>query len=146
MAKCYLTWGVGYGKKVIAQKNAQMDANIDKIKINKLPKLEVPRCKIISDRKKLARKKGDFSGIVLQNCAKSPVVSYLSFGITEDKIIIGRSKTAGIRKAEKQATYDAKKSAEKQNLKIESVQHIAATAKPKKKGEYACAIVALILE
>ncbi len=139
--KAILTYGIGYGKsRELAEANAQLDANIDKIKIKKLEKLEIEKCDFITNKKELKKLKGDFKGIVLQNCAKSDVISVLAFGLTEDKIFIGKGKAAG-NKAEEQATYEAKKAA---GDSLESLQHIAARA-DYQKDRYGCAIVALIL-
>lgn len=139
--KSYLTYGIGYGKsREMAEINAQLDARVDKIKIRKLDKLEVPRCDLVENKRELEKLKGEFSGIILQNCAKSDVFSCLSFGITEDKIFIGKGKAAG-KKAEEQATYEAKRAA---GDKLESLQQILAAA-PYKKDQYGCAIVAFIL-
>ena len=139
--KSYLTYGIGYGKsREMAEINAQLDARVDKIKIRKLDKLEVPRCDLVENKRELEKLKGEFSGIILQNCAKSDVFSCLSFGITEDKIFIGKGKAFG-KKAEEQATYEAKRAA---GDKLESLQQILAGA-PYKKDQYGCAIVALII-
>ncbi len=139
--KALITYGIGYGKsRELAEANAQLDAGIDKIKIKRLDKLEIDRCDLIADKKEFKKLKGDFKGIVLQNCAKSDVISVLAFGITEDKIFIGKGKAAG-KKAEEQATYEAKKAA---GEKLESLQHISAKA-DYQKDKYGCAIVALIL-
>jgi len=139
--KSILTYGIGYGKsREMAEINAQLDARVDKIKIKKLEKLEIPRCELIESKKELEKLKGDFSGIVLQNCAKSDVFSCLAFGITDDRVFIGKGKAAG-KKAEAQAIYEAKKAA---GDKLESLQQILAEA-PYKKDMYGCAIVALIL-
>ena len=101
--KSILTYGIGYGKsRELAEINAQLDARVDKIKIKKLDKLEIPRGDLVESKKELEKLKGEFSGIVLQNCAKSDVFSCLAFGITEDKIFIGKGKAAG-NKAEKEA-------------------------------------------
>ena len=138
--KAYITWGTGYGKgRVLAEANAQLDAGIDKIRILKLDKLEILRCEIVENKKELSKLKGDFTGIILQNCAKSDVFSALAFGITEDKIFIGKGKAAG-GKAEKEAIFEAKKAA---GDKLESLQQIVANA-PYKKDQYGCAIVALV--
>lgn len=138
--KAFITWGIGYGKgRVLAEANAQLDASIDKVKIAKLEKLEIPRCEIIENKKELSNLKGDFAGIVLQNCAKSDVFSALAFGITEDTIFIGKGKAAG-GKAEKEAIFEAKKAA---GDKLESLQQIVAKT-PYKKDMYGCAIVALV--
>jgi len=140
--KTFITYGIGYGKsREMAEINAQLDARIDKIKIKKLEKLEIPRGELVESKKELEKLKGDFSGIVLQNCAKSDVFSCLAFGITEDKVFIGKGKAAG-KKAEEQATYEAKKAA---GDKLESLQQILAEA-PYKKDQYGCAIVALVLK
>src|SRR3989344_6035703 len=140
--KSIITYGIGYGKsREMAEINAQLDARVDKIKIKKLEKLEIPRCELVESKKELEKLKGDFSGIVLQNCAKSDVFSCLAFGITEDKDNIGNCKEPG-KKAEEQATYEAKKAA---GDKLESLQQILAEA-PYKKDQYGCAIVALILK
>ena len=140
--KSILTYGIGYGKsREMAEINAQLDARVDKIKIKKLDKLEIPRGELVESKKELEKLKGDFSGIVLQNCAKSDVFSCLAFGITEDKVFIGKGKAAG-KKAEEQATYEAKKAA---GDKLESLQQILAEA-PYKKDQYGCAIVALVLK
>ncbi|MEM4247683.1 MAG: hypothetical protein QXH80_00260 [Candidatus Nanoarchaeia archaeon] len=139
--KAYLTWGIGYGKsRELAQINAQFDASLDRIKVAKLEKLEIPAGKIIEDKKELAKLKGNFKGIVLQNCAKSDVYSCLAFGITEDKIFVGKGKAAG-NKAEKQAMFEATKAA---GDKLESTRQIMAFA-PYRKDQYGCAIVALVL-
>ena len=139
--KTFITYGIGYGKsREMAEINAQLDARVDKIKIKKLEKLEIPRCELVESKKELEKLKGDFSGIVLQNCAKSDVFSCLAFGVTEDKVFIGKGKAAG-KKAEEQAIYEAKKAA---GDKLESLQQILAEA-PYKKDQYGCAIVALIL-
>ena len=140
--KTFITYGIGYGKsREMAEINAQLDARIDKIKIKKLEKLEISRGELVESKKELEKLKGDFSGIVLQNCAKSDVFSCLAFGITEDKVFIGKGKAAG-KKAEEQATYEAKKAA---GDKLESLQQILAEA-PYKKDQYGCAIVALVLK
>ena len=139
--KAILTYGIGYGKsRELAEANAQLDARVDKIKIRKLESLEIPRCALTENKKELAKLKGEFHGIILQNCAKSDVISVLAFGITEDKIFIGKGKAAG-KKAEEQATYEAKRAA---GDTLESLQHIAARA-DYQKDRYGCAIVALIL-
>jgi len=139
--KSIITWGIGYGKtREMAEINAQLDARVDKIRIKKLERLEIPRCDLTENKKELEKLKGVFSGIVLQNCAKSDVFSCLAFGITEDKIFIGKGKAAG-KKAEEQATYEARKAA---GDKMESLQQILAEA-PYKKDMYGCAIVALVL-
>jgi hypothetical protein len=139
--KAHITYGVGYGKsRELAQVNAQFDANLGKIKVAKLEKLEIPLYSIIEDKTELSKLKGDFKGIVLQNCAKSDVYSCLAFGITEDKIFIGKGKAAG-NKAEKQAISEAKKAA---GHALESLRQIMAYA-PYKKDQYGCAIVALVL-
>ncbi|MEM2874107.1 MAG: hypothetical protein QW063_01485 [Candidatus Nanoarchaeia archaeon] len=145
--KAYLTWGVGYGKsRELAEANAQADANLDKIKINKLKKLEIPRCKIIEDKKQLTKLKGNFFGIVLQNCQKGEVAAALVLGITADKIVIGHGKAGGAIKAERIANIEMRKVIEKQELKFEGINyHIVADA-PAKKDIYSCAIVALVLE
>jgi hypothetical protein len=137
----YLTYGIGYGKsRELAEINAQSDANLGKIKVRKLDELKIQRVKIVENKKELAKLSGEFKGIVLQNCAKSNVYSCLAFGITEDKIFIGKGKAAG-NKAEKQAIFEAKKMA---GDELESLQQILAFA-PYKKDEYGCAIVALVL-
>ena len=139
--KALITYGIGYGKsRELAEANAQLDARVDKIKIKKLEKLEITRCDLIESKKELEKLKGEFPGIILQNCAKSDVISVLAFGITEDKIFIGKGKAAG-KKAEEQATYEAKKAA---GDSLESLQHIAARA-DYQKDRYGCAIVALIV-
>lgn len=139
--KAYMTWGIGYGKtREMAEINAQRDANLEKIRISKLDKLEIPRCEIVENKKELSNLKGDFSGIVLQNCAKSDVYSCLAFGLTEDKIFIGKGKAAG-KKAEEQAIYEAKKAA---GADLESIQQVMAFA-PYKKDFYGCAIVTLVI-
>ncbi|MBS3065139.1 MAG: hypothetical protein J4451_01425 [DPANN group archaeon] len=38
--KAYITWGVGYGPKILAQKNAQSDAHTEKIKFRRLESFE----------------------------------------------------------------------------------------------------------
>ena|SRR3989344_3635456 len=139
--KSILTWGIGYGKsRELAEANAQLDARVDKIKIRKLDKLEIERCNLVENKKDLAKLNGELPGIILQNCAKSDVISVLAFGITEDKIFIGKGKAAG-KKAEEQATHEAKKAA---GDSLESLQHIAAKAEYKK-DIYGCAIVALVV-
>jgi len=141
--KAYLTWGVGFGKgKILAQTNAQLDASLDKIKIKKLEKLEIPKCEIIKNKKELAKLRGDFSGIVLQNCAKGEVAASLVLGLAEDKIIIGHGKAGSLAKAERIAEYEVKKAINEQSSGLD--YHIASVA-PSKKGEYGCAIVALVL-
>ena len=143
--KAYLTWGVGYGSKVIAMKNAQTSAGIDKIKINKLPKLEIERCKIIENKKALSKIKGEHEGIVLQNCSKGQVAASLVLGLTEKQIIIGHGKAGGLIKAERIAEGKVKKIIKDKNLKIEGINyHIGAAIGPPKKT-YGCAIVALVL-
>ena len=136
-----MTWGIGYGKtRDMAEINAQRDANLEKIRVNKMDKLVVDRIEIIEDKKAIAKLSGDFTGIVLQNCAKSDVYSCLAFGLTEDKIFIGKGKAAG-KKAEEQATYEAKRGA---GADLESIQQIMAFT-PYKKDFYGCAIVALVI-
>lgn len=139
--KAYITYGTGYGKgRVLAEANAQLDACINKIKITKLDSLTIPKCEIVENKKELLKLTGEFSGIVLQNCAKSDVFSALVFGITEDTICIGKGKAAG-GKAEKGAVFEAKKAA---GNDLESLQQIVAHA-PYRKDMYGCAIVALVL-
>ncbi|MFH0869068.1 MAG: pyruvoyl-dependent arginine decarboxylase [archaeon] len=139
--KAYITYGIGYGRgRVLAEANAQMDAGINKVKIVHLESLTIPRCEIVENKKELLKLTGEFTGIVLQNCAKSDVFSALAFGITEDAICIGKGKAAG-GKAEKEAIFEAKKAA---GNDLESLQQIVAHA-PYRKDEYCCAIVALVL-
>lgn len=139
--KAYITYGIGYGKgRVLAEANAQFNAGINKIKIAKLDKLEIPRCEIIENKKEISNLRGDFKGIVLQNCAKSAVFSALAFGITADEIFIGKGKAAG-GKAEKEAVYEAKQAA---GDRLESLQQIVANT-PYRKDMYGCAIVALVV-
>ena len=143
--KAYLTWGVGYGSKVLAMKNAQAAAGVDKIKIKKLESLQIPKCEVIEDKLALKKLKGEFSGIVLQNAQKGEVAAALLLEVTEDKIVIGHGKAGGLVKAERMAEAEIKKTLKEQNLKSEGINyHIAADAQPKK-GEYSCAIVALVL-
>ena len=144
--KAYLTWGIGFGKsRELAEINAQADANLDKIKIGKLTKLEIPKCEIVEDKKQLARLKGNFSGIVLQNCKKGEVAASLVLGLAENKIIIGHGKAGGLVKAEREAEFEVKKAIREQKLILDGIDyHIAADA-PAKKDTYGCAIVALIL-
>lgn len=143
--KAYITWGIGYGKgRVLAEANAQLDANLDKIKVKKMDKLEILRCDIVENKKVLGKLKGEYKGIVLQNCAKSEVSAVLAFALAGDSIFIGKGKSVSLPKAEKMAIYEARKAAEDKKLEIESVQHIAAYAQYKK-DQYICAIVALVL-
>ena len=54
--KALITYGIGYGKsRELAEANAQLDARVDKIKIKKLDKLEIPRCDLIESKKELAK-------------------------------------------------------------------------------------------
>ncbi len=144
--RAYLTWGIGYGKKVIAQKNAQMDANIDKIKIKKLPKLEIPVCEIVSNKRALKHLRGEFAGIVLQNCAKGEVAASLILGVTKGKIVIGHGKAGGLVKAEKFAEAEVNKVIREQNLKLEATYFRMSARAPSQKDKFGCTIVALILE
>jgi len=138
-----MTWGIGYGKtRDMAEINAQRDANLEKIKVSKLEKFEIPKYEIVDDRKHLSKLNGDFPGVVLQNCAKSEVVSQLIFAVTEDKIFIGRGKSVSPIKAQRLAHYEAEKAAGKES--VESFDGLAAIA-PYKKDQYGCAIVALVL-
>ena len=141
--KAYMTWGIGYGKtREMAEINAQRDANLEKIRVSKLDKLEIPRYEIVDDRKFLMKLKGEFPGIVLQNCAKSEVASELIFAITEDKMFIGKGKSTSPLKARKLAHHEAEKAAGGEG--IESFDGIAAIA-PYRKDFYGCAIVALVI-
>ena len=142
--KAYLTYGVGHGSKVIAMQNAQADANINKIKINKLPKLEIPKCEVIEDKTELARLKGEFPGIVLQNCQKGEVAASLVLGVTESKIIIGHGKAGGLVKAERIAEFEVRQAIREQQLELDGIDyHIAADA-TSMKNQFSCAIVALV--
>ncbi len=144
--KAYLTWGIGYGKsRELAEINAQADANLDKIKIGKLTKLEIPKCEVVENKKALLELKGSFFGIVLQNCKKGEVAASLVLGLTEEKIIIGHGKAGGLVKAEREAEFEVKKAIQEQKLALDGIDyHIAADA-PAKKDTFGCAIVALIL-
>ena len=144
--KAILTWGVGYGKsRELAEANAQLDANISKIKINKLPKLEIPKCEILENKHLLTKLKGNHSGIVLQNCKKGEVAVSLVLSVMTDKILIGHGKAGGLAKAEREAEFEIKKAIQAQELSPEGIDyHIAADATAKK-DTFGCAIVALIL-
>lgn len=144
--KAILTWGIGYGKsRELAETNAQLNARLDKIKIKKLLALETPKCEVIEDKKVLEKLKGEFPGIVLQNCQKGEVAASLVLGITEGKILIGHGKAGGLVKAERQAEFEVKKAIREQKLELEGLDyHISARAQPKK-NEHSCAIVALII-
>jgi hypothetical protein len=144
--RAYLTWGTGSSKsKVLAMRNAAASAGIDKIKIKKLDKLEIPVTTVTENKKVLAKLKGEFSGIVLQNCAKGEVASALVLEVTGDKIVIGHGKAGGAIKAERLAKAEVKSAVQKENLKSEGINyHIVADALSSK-GEYSCAIVALVL-
>jgi len=143
--KAYLTWGVGYGTKVIAMQNAQAAANIGNIKIKKLEKLEIPKCEVIESKKELGKLKGEHSGIVLQNCAKGEVAAALALAVADGKILIGHGKAGGLVKAERLADADMNKSMRDQKLTSEGINyHIAADAQPVK-NQFSCAIVALVL-
>ncbi len=146
MVKSYLTWGIGYGKsRELAEINAQADANLDKIKIGKLTRLEIPKCEVVENKKALRELKGSFFGIVLQNCKKGEVAASLVLSVMGEKIIIGHGKAGGLVKAEREAEFEVKKAAKEQNLTSDGIDyHIAADA-PAKKDTFGCAIVALIL-
>lgn len=144
--KAYLTWGVGQSKsKVLAMQNAQASASINKIKINKLDKLEIEKCDVIESKKELAKLRGEHFGIVLQNCAKGEVASALVVEVTEDKLVIGHGKAGGAIKAERLAQAEVKNTIQKEKLKTEGINyHIVANAQSAK-DQYSCAIVALVL-
>jgi pyruvoyl-dependent arginine decarboxylase (PvlArgDC) len=144
--KAYLTWGVGYSKsKVLAIENAKSAAGISKIKVSKLPNLEMPKCEVSESKRELSKLKGEHSGIVLQNCAKGEVAASLVLGVTEKKIAIGHGKAGGPIKAERLAVAEMESSMKGQNLKSEGINyHIAADIKAPK-DNYGCAIVALVL-
>ncbi len=138
-----MTWGIGYGKtRDMAEINAQLDANLNKIKVRKLDSLAIPKYEVVDNREYLHKLTGEFTGIVLQNCAKSEVASELVFAITEDKMFIGKGKSVSSLKARRLAYYEAEKAAGKDN--VESYDGLAAIA-PYKKDQYGCAIVALVL-
>ncbi|MEM4714113.1 MAG: hypothetical protein QXQ79_01040 [Candidatus Nanoarchaeia archaeon] len=146
--QAYLTWGIGFGKhKELAQINAQLDARLDKIKVEKLEKLEIPLCNVYENKKELENLKGNYKGIVLQNCAKGEVASALVLCFCENKIIIGHGKAGGAIKAENIAKFKAFKLLTDQKLKENMEQRIIITAHaPPQKDTYGCAIVALIFK
>jgi len=144
--KAYLTWGIGYGKsRELAEINSQRDANLDKIKIGKLTKLEIPKCEVVENKKVLTELKGSFFGIVLQNCKKGEVAASLVLNVTDEKIIIGHGKAGGLVKAEREAEFEVKKAVTEQNLNPEGIDYRISADAPAKKDTFGCAIVALIL-
>jgi hypothetical protein len=143
--KAYLTWGIGYGSKVIAIKNARASAGIDKIKIKKLEKLEIEKCEIVEDKRFLQELKGEFAGIVLQNCKKGEVAAALVLSVTKDKIVIGHGKAGGAIKAERIANFEVKKIIEKQKLISKGIDYHLVASAPPVKNKYSCAIAALVL-
>ena len=141
MVKYYLTWGIGYGSKLTAEKNALYDANISSLKIKGLDKLEIPIEKFIENKEEVEKLKGGVSGIVLKKCIKGEIGVALAFGITSEKIFIGKGKAGSLKKAIGKAVYDVRKL----NIEFERIQDLAANAEAKK-GEYSCAVVALIIK
>jgi len=137
MAKYYLTWGIGYGSKLLAEKNALRNANISGIEITGLKKLEIPKVRLIDLKTEL---KGKASGIILKRCVKGAAAVSLVFGITEDKIYIGKGKAGSLQKAVRKANAEISK-----KLKLEGTQQLAASAEAQK-GKYSCAVVALIIK
>jgi len=142
--KGYLTWGIGYGKsKELAQINAQLAANLDKIKVLKLESLKLGNCEVIEGKERLKELKGSFRGIVLQNCTKGEAAVALVLGALDGQLFIGHGKAGSAAKAEKKAQY---------NLKLltsgkepEQDWRVVAHAPPIK-NNYACAIVAFVVE
>lgn len=136
MAKYYLTWGVGYGSKLLAEKNALRNAKISQVKLEGLKKLELPKAKFVELKKEISRKA---KGIILKRCVKGEAAVALVFGIAEAKIYIGKGKAGSLQKAIKKAEYEIK------NKKLIGTQQIAASAEAQKK-QYSCAVVALIIK
>lgn len=137
MAKYYLTWGVGFGSKLLAEKNALRSAKISNVKLKGLDKLELPKGTFTELKKKL---KGNYKGIILKRCVKGETAAALVFGISSNKIYIGKGKAGSLQKAIKKAENELKKL----NKDFESTQQLAAFAEAKK-GQYSCAVVALII-
>lgn len=138
MAKYYLTWGVGYGSKLLAEKNALRNAKISNVELIGLKKLELPKGRLIELKKEI---KGKASGIVLKRCVKGEAAVALVFGITADKVYIGKGKAGSLQKAIKKAEYELKKL----KKEFEGTQQIAASAEAQK-GTYSCAVVALLIK
>jgi len=138
MAKYYLTWGVGYGSKLLAEKNALRKANISKVKIRGLDKLELPRGRFEELKKELD---GEFKGILLKRCVKGETAVALSFGLTKDKIYIGKGRGGSLQKALRKAELEL----EKLKVDFESKQQLAAHAEAQK-GKFSCAVVALLIK
>src|SRR3990167_2912477 len=90
----YLTWGVGYGPKILAQKNAQSDAHTEKIKFRRLESFEIPKCEFIESKKEVSNLNGEFEGLVLNNCSKAEVAVAIGFGFIGDKMLIGKGRNA----------------------------------------------------
>jgi len=140
MAKYYLTWGVGYGSKLLAEKNALRNANISTIKLKGLDKLEIPKAKFVDDRTAIKKIKGETKGIILKRCVKGEAAVALVFGITADKVYISKGRAGSLQKAINKANYELKKL----NIDFEGTQQIAASAEAQK-GRYSCAVVALLI-
>jgi hypothetical protein len=143
--KAYITWGVGYGPKILAQKNAQSDAHTEKIKFRRLESFEIPKCEFIESKKELYQLKGEFEGLVLNNCSKAEVAVAIGFGFVGDKILIGKGKGGTISGAEKRALAEINYMAKERNVELEGIKFLA-TAAPKIKDKFGCAVVALVLK
>ncbi|MBD3262848.1 hypothetical protein GF374_00530 [Candidatus Woesearchaeota archaeon] len=136
--KYYFTWGVGYGSKILAEKNALRNAKISSVDLTGLKKLEVPKGNVVELKKQL---KGKAKGIVLKKCVKGEAAVALFLGITADKIYIGKGMGRSLQKAVKKAESELKK----KKIDFEGTQEIASSAEAKK-GEYSCAVVALLIK
>ena len=141
----YLTWGVGYGPKILAQKNAQSDAHTEKIKFRRLESFEIPKCEFIESKKELSNLKGEFEGLVLNNCSKADVAVAICFGFFGDKMLIGKGKGGTISGAEKRALGEINYMARERKIELDGVKFLAAAA-PKIKDKFGCAVVALVLK
>ena len=143
--KAYITWGVGYGPKILAQKNAQSDAHTEKIKFRRLESFEIPKCEFIESKKELYQLNGEFEGLVLNNCSKAEVAVAIGFGFIGDKMLIGKGKGGTISGAEKRALAEINYMAKERNAELGGIKFLAAAA-PKIKDKFGCAVVALVLK
>jgi len=142
--KIYLTWGIGYGSKPIAEKNAQLDASINHIETDKLDSLEIERAEVVQSKKELSKLKGKHKGIVLEKCIKGEAAVALALGFSEDKIYLGIGKASSANKALKEAIFEVEKIAREKKIEFEKVEHLVADASAEK-DSYSCAIVGLII-
>ena len=136
--KYYLTWGIGHGSKLLAEKNALRRAKILNVNLKGLEKLEIPKANFIELKKEIT---GQIKGIILKRCAKGASAVALAFGVTAGKIYVGKGRAGSLQKAIKKAEFELKKF----NKKFESTQQIAASAEAQK-GKYSCAVVALLIK